>query len=552
MAQRNPNKPPKITAEELLLAQDKEYRMKHFYFITDKNLNLSVFVQNAAQVHFNQNKANRNIILKARQLGFTTLSVIDMVDDTLFNQNFNSLLISYDKDSALDIFDGKVMLAWEHHRLKNFYDIDTERANKLKVSFRNGSYSSISVKHSGRSGTFNRVHISEFAKICARYPQRAQEIITGTIPSVPLDGRLDIESTAEGELGSFANMFWEAWNRPIGSVRRPTEFKAHFYNWQWDLSEISKISQVDAQLPKEFRDYQKKHNERVQREPQKYQAITDIQLTYYFYKWLSLEKKWDKLFQEYPTVPEEAFRASGAKLFDQEKVEALKGCCTIQGDEVGSWVFYKPYIPGHSYAMGADPAEGVGGDSSAAVVWDFTPAQPEVVAVYHNNYVAPDIFAYELLTGGKFYGFCLIAVERNNHGHATLTQLKQIYPPDMIYKTIRSEKILDVETEKMGWETNLVTKPKMMYDLVTATNDALIKVFDPGLVYEMRVYDRGLLSSTKADENMTQHFDVLTATAIGFQMKSHLSFDNAEVYTVTSSGSTGYPNTNAIDRFSAL
>lgn len=56
----------------------------------------------------------------------------------------------------------------------------------------------MTVSNSGRSGTHNRVHVSEFAKLCAKYPAKADEIITGTIPSVPANGRMDIESTAEG------------------------------------------------------------------------------------------------------------------------------------------------------------------------------------------------------------------------------------------------------------------------------------------------------------------------------------------------------------------
>ena len=54
--------------------------------------------------------------------------------------------------------------------------------------------------------------------------------------------------------------------------------------------------------------------------------------------------------------------------------------------------------------MGCDVAEGVGQDSSTAVIWDFTNAKPTVVARYANNKISPDIFAFELKIGGEKFG----------------------------------------------------------------------------------------------------------------------------------------------------
>jgi len=518
----------KITDEDKKKILDKEYRMQYFYKITNKDAKLVIFKRNRAQEHFYRNRANRNIILKSRQLGFTTYSVVDMLDETLFNPNYHTVLISYDKDSALEIFDNKIMLAWEHFPLKTLYGVDTERANKLKVSFgASGMYSDITVKSSGRSSTNNRVHISEFAKICAKYPKMADEIITGTIPSVPINGKLDIESTAEGETGAFYDMFWEAWNRPTNVRKRHTELKAHFYNWQWDDDEINKIKKPDAQIPKEFRDYQSKHNILALRYPDKYQPITDIQLTWWFYKWLSINRNWNKLFQEYPTTPEEAFRSSGAKLFDLNKIDELKREAedfqkNHPPQENNGWLYYQDYIPGHIYAMGVDPSEGTGRDSSAISIIDFTPIRPKIVATFKNDKTAPDILAYEIRTAGIKYGYPLVAVELNNHGHATLTQLKQIYPVDMIYKIVKMDKEVDERTEKLGWHSNLATKPKMMYDLVTATNDKAIEIPSLDILHEMRIYDRSELSVVRADPEASNHFDLLIATGIAFQMKSEL------------------------------
>lgn len=512
-----------FTPEQKKNLISKPYRLNNLYKIINKDKQLVQFNLNPAQADFLKNREARNICLKSRQLGFTTLSIIDMLDDILWNPNFHALFLSYDDPSALDIFDTKVVLAWDHFLFKKFFQVDTDRANKIKVGFGDGTFSSISVKSSGRAGTYNRVHISEFGRICYKYPAKAYEILTGTIPSVPLGGTLDIESTAETDYGHFYDMFWEAWNRPLGRPLRPTELKAHFYNWQWDTAEIEKITEPDSEIPSDFRDYQKQHNEKAAKYPGKFLPINDIQLTYWFYKWIQAKRDWKFLFTNYPTTPEEAFVSSGSKLFALEKVDQLSESLQA-GTDYNGWTIYDDYISGHQYAIAADPSEGVGQDSCAAVVWDFTPVRPRVVATYSNNKIAPDIFAFELKTLGARYGFCLIAVERNNHGFATLTRLKDIYPTGMIYRTIKEGGIYEKESDKYGWDTNLATKPKMFYDFSTAVNDQLIEIPDRQLLHEIRIFDRNELNAVKADPLASNHFDLLTAAVIGWQMRSQMMF----------------------------
>lgn len=151
----------------------------------------------------------------------------------------------------------------------------------------------MAVDTSGRSGTFNRVHITEFADICKKYPNKVKDIIEGTIPAIPTNGRIDIESTSQGASGEFYEMFIQAWER--GDPRYPLEYKAHFYNWTWD-EEIESITPI-SDLPKAFTEYQVYHK------------LTDKEIAYYYFKWLSLNKDWNSLRKEYPTTPEEAFEA---------------------------------------------------------------------------------------------------------------------------------------------------------------------------------------------------------------------------------------------------
>ncbi len=494
-----------LKADKRLL--DKTWRVSHLYKITTKDNKLIQFKPNRAQEHFQQNRHTRNIILKSRQLGFTTFEAIDTLDDVLFNKNFEALFIAHDLESALKIFDGKVQFAWNHYPLAPLYKVDTDRANMLKFNFGDKTQSSISVKTSGRSGTYHRVHISEFAKKCKEDPAKAKEILTGTIPAIPLGGRVDIESTAEGETGDFYDLFWEAWNR--GNPTKPVEFKAHFYNWTWDDDEISKVT-PETNLPTDFIEYQKKFN------------LSDLEITYYFYKWLSLNKDWTKLRQEYPTTPEEAFATSGFKLFNTEKLEKQ----TFQeGLKEGDWIYYENYNPTHRYGIGADVGEGIGQDSSTGVVWDFT--LNSVVAEYASNHIAPDMFAFELRNAGHRYGTCLIGVERNNHGFATLSKLKEIYPLSFIYKEIKKDRDQDRSTERLGWHTTAASKPQLMYDLSLALDQEQIKIPSKHIAWEMRTFDRAELTK---DANETKHWDRLIATAIGWQMRYYATNSNFSLY----------------------
>ena len=487
--------------------KDKEWRIEHLYKIKNKSANLITFKKNPVQRDFNKNKWCKNIILKSRQLGFTTFEGVDMFDDVLFNKNLDTLFIAQDLDTAIDIFNNKINLLWDNFRLKDYYNVSSEQARKIKLGFGDGTFSSILVDSSGRSGTYRRVHITELAWVCKKYPAKAKEIIEGTIPAIPSGGRVDIESTAEDEFGIFHDMFWEAWNR--GQPTREVEFKAHFYNWTWDFEEMKKIGTSEKDLPKDFKDYQKKMN------------LTDLQITYYYYKWLGLNKDWRSLRKEYPTTPEEAFASAGDKLFDVDKVALLE---KREGNKVGDWIYYEEFNSKHIYGIGADVAEGIGRDSSTAVIWDYTVElgkKPKVVAEYCSNKIAPDMFAYELRNGGNKYGTCMIAVERNNHGHATLSKLKEIYPSKCIYTEIIFNKMLDMTTEKLGWHTNLATKPDMLYELSTAINEELVEIPSKFIIFECRTYPKEDLHTIKAkDENTTQHWDRLMACAIGWKVRT--------------------------------
>lgn len=189
------------------------------------------FKPNRAQRRFIKRMHHRNLILKARQLGFTTLIAIMWLDHAQYNPNSRCAIIAQDKPAAEMIFRDKVKFAYENQPefIRAMFPLKEE--NKSEIVFAHNN-SSVRVATSARSGTTHRLHVSEFGKICAKFPLKAREVITGSIPSVPASGIAIIESTAEGQEGSFYDMTMEAMNlldekRDLGIK----DWLLHFYAW---------------------------------------------------------------------------------------------------------------------------------------------------------------------------------------------------------------------------------------------------------------------------------------------------------------------------------
>lgn len=189
------------------------------------------FAPNRHQVRFLRRIWFRNVIPKARQIGYTTLICILFLDHALFNADQRCGIIAQDRDAAKVIFRDKVKLAYNKlppELLKNF-PLSEDNADEMVFDHNN---SSIRVATSMRSGTIHRLHVSEFGKICAKYPDKAVEVMTGSIPSVPANGILIIESTAEGADGDFYEIVIQAKaDADTGEELNKRQYRLHFTAW---------------------------------------------------------------------------------------------------------------------------------------------------------------------------------------------------------------------------------------------------------------------------------------------------------------------------------
>lgn len=284
----------------------QKWRLNNLYRIIDRNANSIPFELNKVQEDVLDNLHNRNLILKARQVGLSTFSVLWLMDTTLFTENLSSGIVSYSLEHAQHIFKKIIGHALDTlpSEVKQLTGIVQRSARE--ITFNNGS--SLRVDTTLRGGSYPLVLISEFGKTCARNPQKAEEVITGTLQSVPRDGTVIIESTGEGNEGFFAEMVTQAALRGNENISA-LEYHLFFYPWMDEPSYV--LHENDIRYDVTLTDYFEKierETERVISQPQR--------------NWYAIQKKilGDKIKQEFPSTVSEAFLSSSDAFYFSDAV----------------------------------------------------------------------------------------------------------------------------------------------------------------------------------------------------------------------------------------
>lgn len=282
----------------------KLWRLNNLYHITVKTIKNEESI-----IKFNMNKSQhrtyasflehpRLIILKSRQQGISTFWLIFFLDSALVCGYTAEGLMAQGEDEATTLLK-RVKIAWEWfpQSVKNFLQLTLAGNNTKEYSFSNGS--SIFIRNSFRSTTLHGLHISEFGKICATRPDRAEETKAGSMQTVGAGNPIIIESTAEGE-----NDFKEMWDEAIiaeqkairtGEGYADDDFKPLFLSWLDDPDCVSsRYEEPSAEQIIMFKKW----------EDQLDVVITTEQRNF----WISKKRLMKhKMSQEYPTTPEEAF-----------------------------------------------------------------------------------------------------------------------------------------------------------------------------------------------------------------------------------------------------
>lgn len=296
------------------------WRLNNLYYIKNKQGHRVKFKLNWAQKNFYKALHYFNVILKARQLGFTTFIMIYFLDCCLFNDNQAAGVIAHTREDAQDLFDNKVKFAYDNLPawLKAKRTADTDTAKKMV--FNNGS--SFTVGTSLRSGTYQKLLVSEFGKISAKFPAKAIEIKTGALNTVEAGQMIFIESTAEGKTGEFFDMVEQARQlKEQGKELTKLEARFHFYSWfdnpEYRLSDGDTVLTI---IPQKMADY-----------------LDGFTLDANQRAWYAAKAKvmGDEMKREYPSTPDEAFEGSLEGAFyamEMQEVRKAAGICRLPYD----------------------------------------------------------------------------------------------------------------------------------------------------------------------------------------------------------------------------
>lgn len=275
------------------------------------------FIPNAPQLQLLNNLHTRNLILKARQLGFTTLIAIYFLDCALFRDNVRAGVIAQAEDVAKTIFRDKIKFAYDNlpPPLREAMPLQRDSQSELLFAHNN---SSIRVATSMRSGTLQYLHVSEFGKICAKFPDRAKEVVTGSIPAVPATGVVFIESTAEGPDGEFYKMAKRAEGlQEKGAELNRKDFKFNFFPW-WIEERYRANPGTVVITPKDheyFDEVEGKTGCTIDQEQRAWWCLT---------RDAEFSGETAKMWQEYPSTPQEAFQNSTEGCFYTVQLTAAR------------------------------------------------------------------------------------------------------------------------------------------------------------------------------------------------------------------------------------
>lgn len=305
-----------LDSDELLAKlSDPHWRLRNLYYILDKNKRTILFRPNEVQEEFINSIWHRNIVPKARQRGFSTVVQIMMLDAALFTPNTVCAVIAQDGDTAKKIMRQKIKFAYQRlpKFVKKMYPII--RNNVSEIGFKNGS--SISVSTSARGDTISWLHISEFGIICYNSPERAEEIMTGSLPAAE-QGIVVIESTAKGRDGAYYKMVMDAKaNMETGKRLSRAEYRLHFASW-WDAEEYE-MDPEGVVISRKDKDYFDRLEVVIER------PLSDRKRAWY----VSTRRNTfadddERMWSEYPSTLEEAFKVSNEGVYLAKQISAAR------------------------------------------------------------------------------------------------------------------------------------------------------------------------------------------------------------------------------------
>jgi hypothetical protein len=293
-------------------------------------------------------------------------------------------------------------------------NIGTDTKSQMQFASNGTNLLAMTVKADSqdRGWTLNTAHLSEFA-----FYDNAEVYLASLIASIN-EGRIIIESTP--------NFHGDALHEII---------KESGYDKRWDVVFMPWSS---------FPSY--RSNDLVEPTEDELELMESFDLDIEQISWRRhkiAEMKSETLFRkEYPLTITDAWTLDEKSYFSSKDLQHIEALPYSGGYEV-----FTPPVYGQNYAIGVDPAGGLGGDNSVATV--INKLDNVIAAKICYNKKSINQFTLDVIDLAKHYNNAMIMCELNNHGHAVKEVINaQRYPNFIEWQTTMKSKIIqEIEAE---------------------------------------------------------------------------------------------------------
>lgn len=453
--------------------------------VRDRTGKLVPLRANAAQRVYEERRGQKNIILKARQMGISTWVAGRFFLKTITQPGSLTVQVAHNREAAEQIF--RIVHRFYEQLPEGLRNgaLRASRANvgqilfpELDCEYRVESAADL---NAGRGITIQNLHCSEVARWSGDVAGTMASLRAALVP----DGELVLESTPNGAYGCF----YEEWCRA-----EEMQMVQHFFPW-WMEGAYVGVAVAEVEWTPEERALSKEHGLRPEQIGFRRQLASNFRLM---------------AAQEYAESPEACFLASGNCVFDLECIatrarEVHPPMEKRQNDQL--WIWYPPQTGLH-YILGVDPAGGgTDGDYAALQVIEKNSG---LQCAELRGHLEPRELAKQAAALAKEYNNALLVVERNNHGLAVLAYLTTVEHYPAVYE----------QRGQAGWLTTAVSRPTMIEQLGGALSMEPEIFSSSRLLAECRTFVRQKDGRTEAAAGT--HDDCVMAMAMALQVRTEL------------------------------
>ena len=440
---------------------------------------------NAAQRSFERRRGERNIVLKARQMGLTTWAAARFFLKTMTQPGTLTLEVAHTQEAAEEIF--RIVhrfLDWLPEELREG-PLRTSRANVRQIVFPeiDAQYRVVSAgdRNAGRGMTVQNLHCSELA----RWPGDPAETLAGLRAAMAPGAELILESTPDGVGGCFHEEWQKA--RETGMVR-------HFFPW-WMERRYRARAPDELTLTDEERALLVSHKLDMEQIGYRRQIRANFR---------------GMARQEYAEDEESCFLASGNSVFELTAIEARLATVPEPAElrRNGELEVWLPPINGKEYLVAVDPSGGGSeGDYSAIQILEM---ETGLQCAEFAGHVGGLELARLITALAAEYNRAWLVVERNNHGSGVLALVETVCGYRKIYR----------QGGQLGWLTTSLSRPAALGRLDAALVEQPERFQSRRLLGECRSFVRTV--EGKSGARAGTHDDRVMAMAIGLSARAEL------------------------------